>query len=145
MKRKTNGTRLIPPIPDEIHDPPPAYRSFYFHPPPPVHHPKISDPPEYNRPPQLVINDFPYTHFDRTSMLKGHVFPNYENMIRIIWFCIVLTANTCSLHENQHYHVWSSMVYVKHAMTLTLLLALFAIVFTLYDIKTISIFIVILH
>ena len=66
-------------------------------------------------------------------MLKARVFPNYENMIKIIWFCIVLTANTCSLHENQHYHVWSSMVYVKQAMTSTLLLALVAIVFTPYS------------
>ena len=41
----------------------------------------------------------------RTSMLKARVFPNYKHMIRIIHFCIVLTANTCSLHENQHYHV----------------------------------------
>ena len=78
-------------------------------------------------------------------MLKARVFPNYKNMIRIIWFCIVLTANTCSLHKNQHYHVWSSMIYVKHAMTSTLLLALVAIVFTPNNVKTISIFIVILH
>ena len=77
----------------------------------------------------------------RTSMLKVHVFPNYKNMIRIIWFCIVLTANTCSLHENQHYHVWSYMVYVQQAMTSTLLLALVAIVFTPNYVKTISIFI----
>ena len=27
-------------------------------------------------------------------MLKARVFPNYKNMIRIIHFCIVLTANT---------------------------------------------------
>ena len=52
----------------------------------------------------------------RKSMLKTRVFPNYRNMIRIIWFCIVLTANICSLHENQHYHVWSSMVYVKQTI-----------------------------
>ena len=38
-------------------------------------------------------------------MLKAHVFPNYKNVIRIIWFCIVLTAGTCSWHENQHYYV----------------------------------------
>ena len=78
-------------------------------------------------------------------MLKARVFPNYENMIRNIWFCIVLTANTCSLHENQHYHVLSSMVYVKQVMTSTLLLALVAIIFTPNNIKTISIFILILH
>ena len=30
-------------------------------------------------------------------MLKARVFPNYKNMIRIVQFCIVLTANTCSL------------------------------------------------
>ena len=83
--------------------------------------------------------------YQRTSMLMARVFPNYKNMIRIIWFCIVLTANTCSLHENQHYHVWSSMVYVKQAMTSTLLLALVAIVFTPNNVKTISIFIGILH
>ena len=81
----------------------------------------------------------------RTSMLKVRIFPNYKNMIRIIWFCIVLTANTCSLYENQHYHVWSSMVYVKQAMTSTLLLALVATVFTPTNVKTISIFIVILN
>ena len=81
----------------------------------------------------------------RTSMLKVRVFPNYKNMIRIIWFCIVLTAYTCSLHENQHYHVWSSMVYVKQAMTSTLRLAVVAIIFTPNNVKTISIFIVILH
>ena len=85
------------------------------------------------------------SYFERTSMLKARVFPNYKNVIRIIWFCIVLTANTCSLHENQHYHVWSSMVYVKQAMTSTLLLALVAIVFTHNNVQTISIFIVILH
>ena len=80
-------------------------------------------------------------------MLKARVFPNYKNMIRIIWFCIVLTANTCSLHvhENQHYHVWSSMVNVKQAMTSKLLLTLVAIVFTPNNVKTISIFTVILH
>ena len=82
---------------------------------------------------------------ERTSMLKARVFTNYKNLIRIIWFYIVLTANTCSLHENQHYHVWSSMVYVKQAMASTLLLALVAIVFTPNNVKTISIFIVILH
>ena len=38
-------------------------------------------------------------------MLKARVFPDYKNMTRIIHFCIVLTANTCSLHENQHHHV----------------------------------------
>ena len=59
--------------------------------------------------------------YERTSMLKALVFPNYKYMIRIIWFCIVLTANTCSLHENQHYHMWSSMVYIKQAMASTLL------------------------
>ena len=48
---------------------------------------------------------WPTTKVKRTSMLKARVFPNYKNMIRIIHFCIVLTANTCSLHENQHYHV----------------------------------------
>ena len=32
-------------------------------------------------------------------MLKARVFPNYTNMIRIIWFCIVFTAYMCSLHE----------------------------------------------
>ena len=80
-----------------------------------------------------------------TSMLKASVFPDYKNMITIIWFCIVLTANTCSLHENQHYHVWSSMVYVKPAMTSTLLLTLAAIIFTPNNVKAISIFIVILH
>ena len=37
--------------------------------------------------------------------LKARVFPIYKNMARIILFCIVLTANTCSLHEHQHYHV----------------------------------------
>ena len=79
----------------------------------------------------------------RTYMLKVRVFPNYKYMIRIIWFCIVLTANTCSLHENQHYHVCSSVVYVKQAMTLTLLLALVAIVITPNNVKTI--FIVLLH
>ena len=41
----------------------------------------------------------------RTSMLKAPVFPTYKTMIRITSFCIVLTANTCSLHENQHYHM----------------------------------------
>ena len=34
-------------------------------------------------------------------MLKVRVFPNYKNMIRIIWVCIVLTANTCSLQEKK--------------------------------------------
>ena len=57
-------------------------------------------------------------------MLKAHVFPNYKNMIRIIWFCIALTANTCSMHGNLHYHVRSPIVYVKQAMTSTLLMAL---------------------
>ena len=42
-------------------------------------------------------------------MLKAPVFPNYKNMIRIISFCIVLTANTCILHENQHYHMVSGL------------------------------------
>ena len=58
-KDQWNTSDPPPPIPDEIHDPPPAHRSFYFHPPPPVHHQKNfrPPPPEYNRPPQLVIND----------------------------------------------------------------------------------------
>ena len=62
-------------------------------------------------------------------------------MTRIISFCIVLTANTCSLHENLHYHVRSPMFYVKQAMTSTLLLALVAIIFTPYNVKIVSIFI----
>ena len=69
-------------------------------------------------------------------MLKACVFPKYKTMITIIWFCIDLTANTCSLHENQHYHVWSSRVYIKQAMTWTLLLVLVAIVFTPNNVKT---------
>ena len=50
MKRKTNGTQLTSPIPDEIHDPPhPAHRSFYFHPPILTSPKKNSDPsPQYN-------------------------------------------------------------------------------------------------
>ena len=32
-------------------------------------------------------------------MLKARVFPFSKNMIRIIWFCIVFTAYTYSLHE----------------------------------------------
>ena len=63
----------------------------------------------------------------RTSMLKALVFPNYKNMIRIIWFCIVLTVKTCSMHKNLHYHVRSPMVYLKQAITSTLLLAFVAI------------------
>ena len=78
-------------------------------------------------------------------MLKARVFPKYKNMIRIIWFCILFTAYTCSLHENLHYHVPSPMVYVKQASAVTLLLALVAIVFTLNNGRTISIFIVILY
>ena len=74
-------------------------------------------------------------------MLKAHVFPNYKNMIRIICFCIVLTVNTCSM-QNLHYHVRSPVVYIKQAMTSTLLLALVAIIFTS---NTIKLFIVILH
>ena len=78
-------------------------------------------------------------------MFKARVIPNYKHLIRIIWFYIGFTAYTCSLHVNLHYHVWSSMVYVRQASKSTLLLALVAIVFTPNNVRTISIFIVILH
>ena len=66
-------------------------------------------------------------------------------MIRIVWFRIVLTVNTCScsMHGNLHYHVRSPMVYVKQAMA-SLLLALVAIIFTPINV-TISIVILILY
>ena len=67
-------------------------------------------------------------------MLKAPVFQNYENMIRINCFFIVLTVNTCSM-QNLHYHVRSPVVYIKQAMTSTLLLALVAIIFTSNTIK----------
>ena len=43
----------------------------------------------------------------RTSMLKVCVFPNNKNMIRINWFCIVLTANT----------VYDDVVYMKPTLS----------------------------
>ena len=36
---------------------------------------------------------------ERTSMLKARIFSNHKNIIKIIWFCIALTINTCSMHE----------------------------------------------
>ena len=77
----------------------------------------------------------------RTSMLKACVFPNYKNMVRIIWFWIVFTVYTCSLHETYIIIFDHQWFYVTQALTSTLLLALVGIVFTLYNVRTISIFI----
>ena len=58
----------------------------------------------------------------------------------------LLLRHVVYMKANIIMHVWSSLVYVKEAtMTSTLLLALVATVFTLNNVKTISIFIVILH
>ena len=70
MKRKTNGTYLTSPIPDEIHDPPPLpIGHFIFT--PPVHHQKNfrpPPPPNITGSPQLVINDSSLT---KRSFLKN--------------------------------------------------------------------------
>ena len=49
--------------PDKIHDPPPLPMGHFIFT-PPVHHQKISDPPEYNRPPAGNKWLFPYINSD---------------------------------------------------------------------------------
>ena len=54
-----------------------------------------------------------------TAAGKGHLcLRRIFSLITKIWpesfdFALSLTTNTCSLHENQHYHAWSSMVLCK--------------------------------
>ena len=66
-------------------------------------------------------------------------------IVNLHYFVLSLLLTHVFYMKTNFYHVWSSMVYVKNAVTSTLLLALVAIVFTPNDVRTTSIFIVNLH
>ena len=91
-----------------------------------------------------ITKDFESIRKDVSDFAKDRYFNGYsdnrsiqENFI----ICIFFTAYTWNLH----YHVWSSTVYVTQALTSMLLLALVATVFTPNKVRTVFIFIVILH